>query len=136
MSEHYDIITVGGGLGSSSLAKAMAERGKRVLVLERELKFKDRVRGEYLCPWGVAEARTLGAYDLIKNSCGVDAPWLEMGTGPRNLPATTPQSLPALGFCHPEMQETLLAAAEKAGAEVRRGVNVTGIMTGREPKVI
>src|SRR3989442_15175364 len=40
----YDIITVGGGLGGSTLAKVMAERGARVLVLERERQFRDRVR--------------------------------------------------------------------------------------------
>jgi choline dehydrogenase-like flavoprotein len=33
----YDIITIGGGLGGAPLAKAMAERGARVLVLEREM---------------------------------------------------------------------------------------------------
>ena len=59
----YDIITVGGGLGGAALAKAMAESGRRVLVLERETKFKDRVRGEWLAPGGVAEAQTLGVYD-------------------------------------------------------------------------
>ena len=42
----YDIITVGGGLGGASIAKAMAERGAPVLIIEREAKFKDRVRGE------------------------------------------------------------------------------------------
>ena len=41
-SKIYDIITVGGGLGGSTLAKAMAERGARVLVVERERHFKDR----------------------------------------------------------------------------------------------
>ena len=40
----YDIITVGGGLGGSAIAKAMAEHGARVLVLEREKQFHDRVR--------------------------------------------------------------------------------------------
>ena len=29
------------------------------MVLERELEFRDRVRGEWLAPWGVAEARRL-----------------------------------------------------------------------------
>ncbi len=38
----YDIITVGGGLGGSTLARAMTGRGTRVLVLEREQQFKDR----------------------------------------------------------------------------------------------
>ena len=52
----YDIITVGGGLGGASLAKAMAEHGAKVLVLERETQFKDRVRGEGMMPWGVADA--------------------------------------------------------------------------------
>ena len=41
----YDVISVGGGLGGSALAKAMAELGARVLVVERETQFKDRVRG-------------------------------------------------------------------------------------------
>ena len=61
----YDIITVGGGVGGSSLAKAMAERGYRVLVLERETTFKDRVRGEWMAPWGVADSRELGVYETL-----------------------------------------------------------------------
>ena len=40
----YDIITIGGGLGGSTLAKVMAEHGARVLALEREQQFGDRVR--------------------------------------------------------------------------------------------
>jgi len=66
----YDIITVGGGLGGASFAKAMAERGARVLVVEREAKFKDRVRGEWLAPWGVAEAHELGVYETLISQCG------------------------------------------------------------------
>ena len=46
----YDIIAVGGGLGGSALAKAMAENSKSVLILERETEFKDRVRGEFMSP--------------------------------------------------------------------------------------
>ena len=38
----YDIVTVGGGLGGAAIARAMAERGYKVLVTERETKFKDR----------------------------------------------------------------------------------------------
>ena len=59
-SSTYDIITVGGGLGGSALAKAMAEHGARVLMLEREKQFKDRVRGEVMVTWGVAETQRLG----------------------------------------------------------------------------
>ena len=65
----YDIITVGGGLGGSALAKTMAEHGARVLVLERETQFKDRVRGEVMVSWGVAETQALGLYALLRNTC-------------------------------------------------------------------
>jgi choline dehydrogenase-like flavoprotein len=35
----YDIVPVGGRLGGASLAKAMAEHGTRVLVVERVKQF-------------------------------------------------------------------------------------------------
>jgi len=59
----------------------------------------------------------------------------DLGFGPRNLIETTPQQLAALSFCHPEMQETVLAAVETAGAEVRRGAVVQGIDSGGQPVV-
>ena len=132
-SSHYDIVTVGGGLGSSSLAKAMAEKGKRVLILEREKQFRDRVRGEFMTPWGVAEAQELGIYELIRDSCGIDSPLTDLGFGPRHLPTTTPQQLPGLGFSHPEMQEVVLTAAQVAGAEIKRPATVVNIESGPTP---
>ena len=135
-TQSYDIITVGGGIAASALAKAMCERGAKVLVLERETKFKDRVRGEGMVCWGVGEARQLGIYELLKKTCGHDVPFVETGMGPRDFTTTTPQRVPLLSFPHPVMQETLLAAAEQAGAEVRRGVTVERIEMGRTPAVI
>ena len=131
----YDIVTVGGGLGSSALARVMAKHGTRVLVIERETQFKDRVRGEFMCPWGVAEARTLGIHDLIRDNCGVDATITDLGFGPRDLASTTVQQLPALGFYHPEMQETVLEAARAAGAEIKRGATVVNVEPGSPTKV-
>src|SRR5438105_1646366 len=116
----FDVVTVGGGMGASALAIAMARSGARVLVLEKETKFRDRVRGEGLVPWGVAEAHELGIADLLRKTCAKEVPWVEMGFGPRNLVETTPQKEPFLTYCHPEVQEVLLAEAEQAGAEVRR----------------
>lgn len=82
----YDLVIVGGGLGGSALAKAMAEQGARVLVLERETRFKDRIRGEQMHPWGVAETRRLGTYDLLRESCGHELPWWDMYVGSRARP--------------------------------------------------
>ena len=43
----YDVVTVGGGLGGAAVAAVMAKAGARVLVVERETRFQDRVRGEF-----------------------------------------------------------------------------------------
>ena len=53
----FDLIVVGGGLAGSTFAARLARAGRRVLVLESEKQFKDRVRGENMVPWGVAAAR-------------------------------------------------------------------------------
>src|SRR5260370_1837513 len=132
----FDIITVGGGLAASSFAKSMAERGAKVLILEQEKHFKDRVRGEYIVTWGVAEARELGILDLLRQSCASELPWIEMGFGFRDLRVTTPQQLPGLSFSHPEMQETLLAAAERSSAVVRRGATAQHIESRPHPQLI
>lgn len=137
----YDILTVGGGLGGSALAKAMAEHGARVLVVERERQFKDRVRGEGMHAWGVPEARALGIYELLRETCGVEVRWWDTYLHSelidhRDFPATTPHHSPLFGFYHPEMQEVLLSAAAKAGAEVRRGASVREVKPGTPPTVV
>jgi 2-polyprenyl-6-methoxyphenol hydroxylase-like FAD-dependent oxidoreductase len=134
----YDIITIGGGLGGAAFAKAMAARGYRVLVVEREERFKDRVRGEQMATWGVDEARQLGIYDLLVSACANEMKWWDIYVGSlqvthREFASTTPQQLANLTYFHPEMQETLLSAAATAGAEVWRGARVRGIETRPEP---
>jgi 2-polyprenyl-6-methoxyphenol hydroxylase-like FAD-dependent oxidoreductase len=146
VSGTYDIITVGGGLGGAALAKAMAEHSARVLVLEREKQFKDRVRGESLVSWGVAETQALGLYELLRTTCAHESPWVGLYTvglhtgpefgEPRDLLATTSQRLPLFTFYHPVMQEVLLQAAAAAGAEVRRGASVRDVKPGGVPTVV
>jgi 2-polyprenyl-6-methoxyphenol hydroxylase-like FAD-dependent oxidoreductase len=136
----YDLVTVGGGIAASSLARAMAQKGARVLVLEREREFKDRVRGEAMLPWGVAEAQQLGIYELLCETCAHKQPWFDLFLGPiqmmhRDLVSTTPRNTPMLNFYHPRMQEILFSAAGKAGADVRRGAFVTEVRPGPRPSV-
>ena len=140
-SAKYDIITVGGGLGGAALAKGMAENGANVLVLESETKFRDRVRGELLVSWGVAEAKELGIYESMKAAGGRVVEWDEQTTNGgaavrRHLPSTTGPMTPRLNFYHPTMQESVLEAAANAGAEVLRGARVREFVAGDSPKVI
>jgi 2-polyprenyl-6-methoxyphenol hydroxylase-like FAD-dependent oxidoreductase len=135
----YDLIVVGGGIAGASLAKRMAESGARVVVLERETEFRDRIRGECLVPWGVGEARQLGVADTLR-SCSNEMQWVQLSINgqigmKRDLFATTPQGAGMWGFYHPRAQEALLTAAATAGAEIRRGATVRRIVAGAKPKV-
>ena len=57
--ESCDVVVVGAGIGGSALATALAGDGLQVRVLEQTVEYEDRVRGESMMPWGVAEARAL-----------------------------------------------------------------------------
>ena len=108
MVAEYDVITIGGGLAGAALAKVLAERGVRVLVIEREIAFKDRVRGEQMHPWGVAEARKLGLYELLLETCGSEVRyWSGQLVGftditRRDLFETSPHRAGSLNFYHPD----------------------------------
>ena len=141
MAYDYDIVIVGGGLGGAALAKSLAEKGVRVLILERETVFRDRVRGEYMHPWGVTEARALGLYEVLKQTCGYEARFrVSRVVGlppapPRDLVATSPHQVGSLHFYHPEMQEVVLNEAVHAGATAQRGTAVIEIVPGPTPSV-
>jgi 2-polyprenyl-6-methoxyphenol hydroxylase-like FAD-dependent oxidoreductase len=138
----YDLICVGGGIAGASLGRALALHGARVLIIEREMHFRDRVRGEAIHPWGVVEARALGIADLLLETCGQELRWWRSSSvatpaiQERDLVATTPHRTGELTFYHPQMQETLLQSAAGAGVEVRRGSTVIGLVPGAPPAVI
>src|SRR5262245_49884930 len=101
-----DVVIVGGGLAGSALSTVLAKSGKKVLVLEREAKFKDRVRGENMHPWGVAAARRLGVLDDLMSAGGhrttfFDIYAMGMRTTHRPFPETTPSGEGALNIYHP-----------------------------------
>lgn len=141
MSTSYDLIVAGGGIGGATLARVMAASGARVLLLEREAKFKDRVRGEFLTPWGAGEAKQLGVLDLLRGRALHEVPWVDFYNEHdlmvhRPMAMTTPQGLPCVSFYHPDMQELLIAAAEHAGADVRRNVVVREVRPGQPATVV
>jgi 2-polyprenyl-6-methoxyphenol hydroxylase-like FAD-dependent oxidoreductase len=128
----YDAIVVGGGLAGSTLAFELARPGHQVLVLERETRFKDRVHGESMLPWGVAVARRLGLIDVLVEAGGHQPRFVTtyMFGNPvnnRDLQATTPHGEVGLNIYHPRMQEVLLERAIRMGAEVKRGATVVGV---------
>jgi 2-polyprenyl-6-methoxyphenol hydroxylase-like FAD-dependent oxidoreductase len=140
MTKNYDIALIGGGIASAALAHSMSRAGARVLVCEAETQFKDRVRGEVVVPWGVAEAQALGLEVALQQADARKLPWLNQYMGSQQIerryfPATTLTKTPLVTFYHPRMQTSLLNAAEACGAEVRRGVTVTSVVPGRPARL-
>ena len=133
---HFDVIIGGGGFAGSSLAISLAGHGLRVLIVEPQLVYADRVRGEGMAPWGVAEAAELGVDSILLASCAREVrKHREMWGGgivaTRALEEATPHGRGYLCFPHVQMQETLINAAAAAGAQVLRGGTITGLQRGR-----
>lgn len=66
----YDVLIVGTGVVGCAAAKAFADHGRQVLILERNLAKPDRIVGELLQPGGVAALEDLGLEDCVR---GIDA---------------------------------------------------------------
>jgi len=135
----YDIVAVGGGLAASALAKTMAAHGARVLVVEREREFRDRVRGEALVPWGCEEAERLGLLECLRPLSNPVRWWDFLVNGERvfrrDIEKAGGSGHSLLSFYHPRMQQAVLDAAERAGAKIRRATAVRAIRPGVAPEV-
>ena len=141
----YDLVIVGGGIGGSALAAVMARAGRRVLLLEKSAHYEDRVRGEWIAPWGVTETKRLGLYDLLMGAGGHHI--TDHVTYDESLPPTdceqaalpldifAPDVPGPLCLGHPHHCQTLYDAATAAGAETLRPVIVEKVTLGAAPSV-
>jgi 2-polyprenyl-6-methoxyphenol hydroxylase-like FAD-dependent oxidoreductase len=142
----YDAIIVGGGIGGSALATVLARAGRAVLLLEQSDAYQDRVRGEWIAPWGVVEVQRLGLYDLLRGAGGhhvtrhvtydetISPEAAEARTLPLGMFAPGVPGPLCLG--HPKHCQTLFDAAKAAGADARRGAVVTELGFGAAPFVV
>jgi len=144
--DHYDLVIVGGGIGGSATAAVMAARGLRVLLLEASEVYQDRVRGEWIAPWGVVETKRLGLYDALMAAGGHHVP-RHVTYGEARAPEESeaqvlemdkflPDVPGPLCLGHPLHCQTLFDAARAAGAEALRGVSVQIIEPGPAPRVV
>jgi 2-polyprenyl-6-methoxyphenol hydroxylase-like FAD-dependent oxidoreductase len=147
--QRFDVAIVGGGIAGGALANTLSRAGLGVLLLERQPEYRDRVLGEGLMPWGVAEARRAGLEDiLLENPEGTVTltHWFEyrMDRDPAEVEQeglSQPFSAAldgvdgALCIRHPVACEAFAGAAQRAGANVVRGVRELTVSPGRRPSV-
>jgi 2-polyprenyl-6-methoxyphenol hydroxylase-like FAD-dependent oxidoreductase len=106
----FDVIVVGGGTAGSTLGGLLAKSGLGVLVVEKEARFRDRVRGESTYPWGVAEALRAGLGDLLKQAGALELSAFQ-NYKDRRVASTcvwatdSIDGVSEIGFSHPRMQE-------------------------------
>jgi 2-polyprenyl-6-methoxyphenol hydroxylase-like FAD-dependent oxidoreductase len=140
-----DVVVVGAGIAGASIAAVLARDGLEVLLLERQRAYRDRVRGEYMAPWGVLEARTVGLEAVIRGARAVDArysvPYDELLTPSAAEAAKGDAStiLPGvrgpLCASHPGACQALAGEAVRLGAELVRGVGEVRVQAGARPSV-
>src|SRR5215213_3105723 len=134
-AQAFDVIVVGGGLAGSALAGVLAQAGLGVLVVEREARFRDRIRGELTWPWGVAEARELGLEAVLQQAGRVELPAVQFYEDQRVAVTEQFESVPMMGFSHPRLQEALFTWAGVQGATIVRPAKATGFALNGRPTV-
>ncbi|MEA2596854.1 MAG: hypothetical protein QOF01_3323 [Thermomicrobiales bacterium] len=137
MSRRYDVAIVGGGIAGSTLGGQLAEAGLDVVILEQERTFRDRVRGEGIHPWGVAEAKRLGILPVLETAGANELPiWQRYAdrapTESFQWAEHSIEGLPEMSVSHPRLQEAMLRWAQVRGAEVLRPAKAVNLRPGPE----
>jgi 2-polyprenyl-6-methoxyphenol hydroxylase-like FAD-dependent oxidoreductase len=132
------IAIVGGGIAGGALATVLARAGTSVLMLERQPRYRDHVRGEILWPWGVRLARQLGIEPALLDAGARVVRWLDVfdeGAAPtRNDVGEFIDGVDgSLNIAHPRACAALATAAAAAGADVHHGVRDVHVTAGKKP---
>jgi 2-polyprenyl-6-methoxyphenol hydroxylase-like FAD-dependent oxidoreductase len=143
--EKPEIVIVGAGIAGASMAIVLARRGLSVLLLEKSSVFVDRIRGEGIVAWGVAEAKQIGILDLlvaagavyVRRTVAYSEEVSPDVAEARAIPID--QQVPGvqgnLDIGHPQMCQALTEAASSAGARLLRGVSDVRVSPGMPPVI-
>ncbi len=123
----------------------LARAGIEVVVLERSAAYEDRVRGEWLAPWGGAEANELGLYDSLREAGGhtitvhttYDETMEPAHAKERSFTLETFADGIDGPLClgHPASCDLYERIARDAGVQIHRGVSAIRIEAGIAPTV-
>ncbi len=131
---NYDLIVIGGGPAGSTVATLVAERGHRVLLLEREAEPKFKI-GESLIPATYWTFKRLGMLDKLRKSHFPQKYSVQFysRTGKASSPfyffQTNPhESAVTWQVLRSEFDEMLLDNAKEKGVEIQCGVSVREVL--------
>lgn len=125
-SRVHDAIVVGGRVAGAATAMLLARRGARVLVLDSGERGGDTLSTHFIWPRG---ARLLDEWGLLPALVDESTPLIDrvgFEPGPTLIEARLPS--PALCPRRTVLDRVLVDAAVAAGADVRHGVSVEGLL--------
>ncbi|MCD6056912.1 MAG: Salicylate hydroxylase [Thermomicrobiales bacterium] len=135
----FDVIIVGGGIAGSTLGGVLARAGLGVVVVEKEARFRDRIRGEGTWPWGVAEAHRAGLECLLDMAGTVEVRAFKRFESGQPVETVwerpAPEDIPGMGFLHPRFQEAAFGWAEAQGATTIRPAKATRFSRNGRPSL-
>ena len=140
-----DVVIAGTGIAGGALGTVLARAGFEVVLLERETIYPDRVRGEYLTPWGVTELTKLELLQPLREAGALfsrrNIPYDEL-YGPAEAEARAfdltrmhAEKLGALCLGHPATCEIFAQLAVTSGACLLRGISEIAVTPGERPAV-
>jgi 2-polyprenyl-6-methoxyphenol hydroxylase-like FAD-dependent oxidoreductase len=138
-----DVVIVGAGIAGGAVGTLLARAGLEVVLFERENSYPDRVRGEYVAPWGVTELaklellqplRKAGAL-FTRRSVPYDENFAPAEAEARAIDLTKMHAEGFGGLClgHPATCEIFAQLAVTSGAHILRGTGHTSVTAGSRP---
>ena len=119
----YDVLIIGGGVAGCSSAIQLAERGKRVLLLEKQRYPAHKLCGEFLSVEVLAMFERLGVREAVWAAGAQPIDYTHITT-PDGVFFESPLPGTALGLSRYALDQLLFERARTVGAEVQDGVAV------------
>lgn len=121
-----NVLILGGGLAGASAALELAQTRVPVRLLEREAGPQHKICGEFLSIEAQRDLQRLGLDPADLGAVPIDV--VRLISGERRIETALP--FVARGLSRKRLDEALLQAALRHGAQIERGVKVTGIEDG------
>ncbi len=123
LSSQADVLILGGGVAGCAAAIALARKGRRVTLIERETTARHKVCGEFLSGEALDDLHALGIDAAALGAVPID--YVRLAAAGRAAEAPLP--FPAASLTRRSLDTALIAEAIAAGVRFERGRSVQAL---------